>query len=221
LGQTYRKQKRFPRSLKCLKAAVSLEPRNGSLHGAIAFTHHLNGNLEEAISGYHVALSFDPNNILFSGLLSRVLMEVTDVNYAYPAHVMNPGSGGGAGLKHPYLSVASLEQELGLTQGNTDKYNESDRKHMPSIFSDDDECEEEEEEIGSGAAEPWEQAALTSPTPFMRSSPPASAVNNMSMSDMMDESRNEEDDNDEPEEESYDLDGDDSGEQELSEDMDL
>lgn len=135
--------------MKCLKSALSLEPKNANLHGAIAFTQHLNGQLEEAIVGYHISLSFDPNNILYSTLLTKIMMEVTDTDYIYPSNILNDKNQND--IHHPYFSVASIEQELGLdnNDSNLNLDQSSDRIDIfdnmqtanPTVIFKDDTCD--------------------------------------------------------------------------------
>ena len=62
--------------MRCFETALSLDPKNGSTHSALAFTHHLAGNLDVAIDTYHRALALRPDDTLSAEMLSKALEEV-------------------------------------------------------------------------------------------------------------------------------------------------
>jgi anaphase-promoting complex subunit 6 len=73
LGHAYRKVRKYDEALRYFRSALRLSPRNvsarrdyepwggdlmcgvrqASIHSALGFTHHMKGNLEEAIECYH------------------------------------------------------------------------------------------------------------------------------------------------------------------------
>ena len=79
LGQCHRKQRRWDLAVRCFEAALTLEPNSASTHCAIAFTHHLAGNLNAAIEAYHMALALNPDDTFCDEMLKKALTEVFQV----------------------------------------------------------------------------------------------------------------------------------------------
>jgi len=52
LGQCHRKRRQWVLAARCFEAALSLDPDSGATHGALAFTHHLSGRLDYAVSNF-------------------------------------------------------------------------------------------------------------------------------------------------------------------------
>lgn len=55
--------------------ALNVNPNNASTYIAIGFTHHLSGNLSEAVDYYHQALSLQPDDAFANDLLQQGLNE--------------------------------------------------------------------------------------------------------------------------------------------------
>ena len=75
LGHTYRKLRRFNLALKCYNVSLTVKPHDPSVLSAIAFTHHLCGSLDEAVRGYHAALSGKSNDSFCRDMLARAIQE--------------------------------------------------------------------------------------------------------------------------------------------------
>ncbi|GJP52697.1 hypothetical protein CLOM_g11789, partial [Closterium sp. NIES-68] len=75
LGHSYRKMRRYGDALLVYEQALSLRPNTASTFAAIAFTHHLQGNLILAIEFYHKALGLCPGDSLSSEMLGQALKD--------------------------------------------------------------------------------------------------------------------------------------------------
>jgi anaphase-promoting complex subunit 6 len=73
LGHSYRRSRRFEQAASCFSRCIALCPEKFSTYSALAFTKHLMGNLDEAISYYHQALSMKPDDPFSTEMLSNAL----------------------------------------------------------------------------------------------------------------------------------------------------
>jgi tetratricopeptide (TPR) repeat protein len=101
LGQCHRKLRRWGLAVRCFEAALTLEPKSASTHGALAFTHHLSGDLDAAIECYHKALALKPDDTFCDEMLKKALTEVFQIGGAFDLSALeaelDSGSGGGGG----------------------------------------------------------------------------------------------------------------------------
>ena len=65
-------------AILCLERSLSLKPQNASSLTALAFCHHLLGNLDEAIDTYHVALAQKPDDPFATDMLQRALQDALE-----------------------------------------------------------------------------------------------------------------------------------------------
>ncbi|CAI5490382.1 unnamed protein product, partial [Closterium sp. Naga37s-1] len=75
LGHSYRKMRRYGDALMVYEQALSLRPNTASTFAAMAFTHHLQGNLIPAIEFYHKALGLCPGDSLSAEMLGQALKD--------------------------------------------------------------------------------------------------------------------------------------------------
>ncbi|CAI7841353.1 unnamed protein product [Closterium sp. NIES-53] len=75
LGHSYRKMRRYGDALMVYEQALSLRPNTASTFSAMAFTHHLQGNLIPAIECYHKALGLCPGDSLSAEMLGQALKD--------------------------------------------------------------------------------------------------------------------------------------------------
>jgi anaphase-promoting complex subunit 6 len=71
LGHSYRKCRQFSNALLCFNRCVNLCPEKYSAYSALAFTMHLIGDIDDAISYYHKALGLKPDDPFCTDMLSR------------------------------------------------------------------------------------------------------------------------------------------------------
>ena len=71
LGHSYRKCRQFGNALICFHWCVTLCPEKYSTYSALAFTKHLMGDIDNAISFYHKALGLKPDDPFCTDMLSR------------------------------------------------------------------------------------------------------------------------------------------------------
>ncbi len=71
LGHSYRKCRQFDNALICFHRCVTLCPEKYSTYSALAFTKHLLGHIDDAISFYHKALGLKPDDPFCTDMLSR------------------------------------------------------------------------------------------------------------------------------------------------------
>ena len=71
LGHSYRKNREYKNALTCFRRCVTLCPEKYSSYSALAFTKHLMGDIEDAISLYHKALGLKPDDPFCTDMLSR------------------------------------------------------------------------------------------------------------------------------------------------------
>jgi len=74
LGHAFRKLRRYAEACVCLEAALTLSS-NASTKAALAYSRHLQGDLDAAIQGYHEALAVKPDDALSSELLNKALLD--------------------------------------------------------------------------------------------------------------------------------------------------
>ena len=77
LGHSYRKIRLFDAAAKCFVRCAALCPDKFSTYAALAFTEHLQGDLDAAIAHYHQALGLKPDDPFSTDMLSRALTEHT------------------------------------------------------------------------------------------------------------------------------------------------
>ena len=75
LGHSYRKSRLFVEAVSCFTHCITLCPEKFSAYSALAFTKQLMGDLDEAISLYHQALSMKPDDPLSTDMLSNALQD--------------------------------------------------------------------------------------------------------------------------------------------------
>ncbi|CAI5513616.1 unnamed protein product, partial [Closterium sp. Naga37s-1] len=75
LGHSYRKMRRYGDALMVYEQALSLRPNTASTFAAMAFTHHLQGNLIPAIEFYHKSLGLCPGDSLSAEMLGQALKD--------------------------------------------------------------------------------------------------------------------------------------------------
>ena len=75
LGHTYRKLRMYNLALRCYNICLAILPHDASILGAIAFTHHLMAQYDEAIAHYHTSLSTRSNDAFCRNMLSRAIKE--------------------------------------------------------------------------------------------------------------------------------------------------
>lgn len=84
LGHSYRKSRQFDEAANCFGRCIALCPEKFSTYSALAFTKQLMGDLDEAISFYHQALSMKPDDPFGTDMLNRAL---DDQIMSKPQHV--------------------------------------------------------------------------------------------------------------------------------------
>lgn len=73
LGHALRKLRRYPEAEQCYRKCIALCPDHCAAYTALAFTYHLMGALDRAISLYHQALSLKPDDPLSTDMLHKAL----------------------------------------------------------------------------------------------------------------------------------------------------
>ncbi|KYR02145.1 hypothetical protein DLAC_00948 [Tieghemostelium lacteum] len=79
LAHCYRKLRNYDMALQYYNLSQSLSPNNASVYSAIAFTHHLQGNFDEAIDFYHQSLSIRDDS--FTNTLLNKALSLSILNY--------------------------------------------------------------------------------------------------------------------------------------------
>jgi tetratricopeptide (TPR) repeat protein len=74
-GHALRKTKQYESAKSCFKKCMSLRPEQASPYTALAFTMHLQGEIDAAISLYHQALGIQPDDPFASEMLYRALQD--------------------------------------------------------------------------------------------------------------------------------------------------
>lgn len=74
LGHALRKSRQFDLARRCFEQCVALSP-SASAYAALAFTTHLAGDADAAISLYHQALAVKPDDPFASDMLGRALRD--------------------------------------------------------------------------------------------------------------------------------------------------
>ncbi|GMI15274.1 hypothetical protein TrLO_g7840 [Triparma laevis f. longispina] len=72
LGQCFRKLQRFEDAIFCFETALSIT-NNAGTRAALAFSKHLNGDVDAAIADYHEALSMKPDDAFSAEMLNKAL----------------------------------------------------------------------------------------------------------------------------------------------------
>jgi anaphase-promoting complex subunit 6 len=75
LGHVFRKLEMYEDAVSMFTSALGLAPRDAGTLSALAFTHHLAGNLTQAIEMYHVALAYNADCSLTQSLLKEALKD--------------------------------------------------------------------------------------------------------------------------------------------------
>ena len=82
LGHSYRKQRKYNEAKDAYQKGLNLAPRDpnikASLLSSLGFTHHLAGELEQAINYYQKSLGFNPNDRFTLEMLSRAIDCIVD-----------------------------------------------------------------------------------------------------------------------------------------------
>ena len=79
LGHALRKLRRFDDAIDMFTRALGAAPEQPGTLAALAYTHHLVGNLNLAIENYHKALGLRPNDDFSSSMLSVAVDEEAEV----------------------------------------------------------------------------------------------------------------------------------------------
>jgi anaphase-promoting complex subunit 6 len=137
LGHAYRKSRQFDLAMLCFERCIALT-QSASGYAALAFTTHLSGAVDAAISLYHQALAVKPDDPFSSELLSRALREsmmsgLDDLLSIPPARLRQQTSSklvlGGAGYSSS-LIVGSInrhgDESMISEEGNVDQSEEMD-----------------------------------------------------------------------------------------------
>jgi anaphase-promoting complex subunit 6 len=74
LGHAFRKTRQFDLAKTCFERCIALT-QSASAYSALAFTNHLSGEVDAAISLYHQALAVKPDDPFSSEMLGRALRE--------------------------------------------------------------------------------------------------------------------------------------------------
>lgn len=135
LGHALRKSRQFGLARTCFEQCVALTP-SASAYAALAFTTHLAGDADAAISLYHQALSVKPDDPFASDMLSRALRDsmlhgidnllaTTAVPVPAPAASVRPGGKAGqssllAGRAGGKLGDDSLFSNDGVTMDQSE-----------------------------------------------------------------------------------------------------
>ena len=75
LAHAYRKLRKFDLAIEMLQKALSACPTQAGTYAALAYTHHLNGNLSAAIENYHKALGLRPADDFCATMLAAAVQE--------------------------------------------------------------------------------------------------------------------------------------------------
>jgi len=78
LGHCYRKLLQYNEAIKCYQKALNISPRDPMILSAIAFTYHLQGKIDKAITYYHKVLSLQPHDTFSNEMLHRALQTATN-----------------------------------------------------------------------------------------------------------------------------------------------
>lgn len=95
-----------PINTQLYERAVGLCPRRASSYAALAFAHHLVGDLDRAIEYYHRSLGLRPDDAFAASMLSRALSEVLALQArAAEAAEQRRGKGGGGGWEEGMVAA--------------------------------------------------------------------------------------------------------------------
>jgi tetratricopeptide (TPR) repeat protein len=119
LGHALRKSRQFDLARRCFEQCVALSP-SASAYAALAFTTHLAGDADAAISLYHQALAVKPDDPFASDMLNRALrdsmlhgidnlLSTTAVPVPAPVASMRPGGK----MRQSSLLVGRADGKLG------------------------------------------------------------------------------------------------------------
>jgi anaphase-promoting complex subunit 6 len=75
LGHAYRKSRQFELAANCFGRCIALCPEKFSAYAALAYTKHLEGDLDSAISYYHQALALKPEDPFSTEMLNHALYD--------------------------------------------------------------------------------------------------------------------------------------------------
>lgn len=90
LGHALRKLRRFDDALDMFTRALGAAPEQPGTLAALAFTHHLMGNLSLAIENYHKALGLRPNDDFCSSMLAAAVGEEAEAMTAALTRGLEP-----------------------------------------------------------------------------------------------------------------------------------
>ena len=80
LGHAFRKKRMYKEATSAYQSALNLAPKDpiikASIFSAIGFTCHLSGNFESAITYYHQALGYNPNDRFTLDVLSEAISDI-------------------------------------------------------------------------------------------------------------------------------------------------
>ena len=101
--------------MRCFETALALEPRSASTLGALAFTHHLAGDLDRAIDTYHRALAARPDDTFCSEMtVENFSFAVSKTDAAHCTAVVAPhlsltGSGIGRAGRSAHFTISAAD----------------------------------------------------------------------------------------------------------------
>lgn len=75
----------YNEAIECYEKCLNLNPTDGSVYAAIGFTHHLNGDLQQAIEYYHKALGLKYEDSFTAEMLSKALQQ----QFEQPIEIQN------------------------------------------------------------------------------------------------------------------------------------
>jgi Tfp pilus assembly protein PilF len=83
LGQVYRKTGDYNNAKNEFQKALHISPKSSSTLVALAYTHHLEGQVDDAVALYHQALGIHPDDSIAIELLNIALEESVKSNDWY------------------------------------------------------------------------------------------------------------------------------------------
>lgn len=79
LGHAFLKCKAYSRAMEAFEQANRLNPRSSLVLSGIAFTHQLQGRLDDAIENYHRALALNRDDVFSSEMLNIAVQEAAEL----------------------------------------------------------------------------------------------------------------------------------------------
>lgn len=129
LGHSYRKRREYTNAVLCFRRCVTLCPEKYSTYSALAFTKHLMGDVDDAISLYHKALGLKPDDPFCTDMLSRAFHD--QISTTTTQDIFNVGVP--PTLKKAATSIFDASDSVFLSTPNV----MSGRKNLDSATGDD------------------------------------------------------------------------------------